>query len=73
MDSTPALTNSPLRSRLMIQGNTSQEQNAAIRFATTEPTNDEVRLAADVVMGRLVAVVAELRGEPAPDPHGVSW
>ena len=33
---------------------------------TTEPTDDEVRLAADVVMGRLVAVVAELRGEPAP-------
>ncbi len=39
---------------------------------TTEPTNDEVRLAADLVMGRLVAVVAELRGEPAPDPHGVA-
>lgn len=38
---------------------------------TTEPTNDEVRLAADLVMGRLVAVVAELRGERAPDPHGV--
>jgi 1-acyl-sn-glycerol-3-phosphate acyltransferase len=38
---------------------------------STEPTNDEVRLAADLVMGRLVAVVAELRGEPAPDPHGV--
>jgi 1-acyl-sn-glycerol-3-phosphate acyltransferase len=38
---------------------------------TTDPTNDEVRLAADLVMGRLVAVVAELRGEPAPDPHGV--
>jgi 1-acyl-sn-glycerol-3-phosphate acyltransferase len=37
----------------------------------TEPTNDEVRLAADLVMGRLVAVVAELRGERAPDPHGV--
>lgn len=38
---------------------------------TTEPTVDEVRLAADVVMGRLVAVVAELRGEQPPDPHGV--
>jgi 1-acyl-sn-glycerol-3-phosphate acyltransferase len=37
----------------------------------TEPTNDEVRLAADLVMGRLVAVVGELRGERAPDPHGV--
>jgi hypothetical protein len=38
---------------------------------TTEPTNDEVRLAADLVMGRLVAVVAQLRGEQPPDPHGV--
>ena len=38
---------------------------------STEPTNDEVRLAADQVMGRLVAVVADLRGEPAPNPHGV--
>jgi 1-acyl-sn-glycerol-3-phosphate acyltransferase len=37
----------------------------------TEPTNDEVRLAADLVMGRLVSVVAQLRGEQAPDPHGV--
>ena len=37
----------------------------------TQPTNDEVRLAADLVMARLVAVVAELRGERAPDPHGV--
>ncbi|MEP7045112.1 MAG: lysophospholipid acyltransferase family protein [Ilumatobacteraceae bacterium] len=34
---------------------------------TTEPTNDEVRLAADLVMARLVAIVAELRGEPVPD------
>ena len=38
---------------------------------TTEPTADEVRLAADLVMSRLVAVVGELRGERAPDPHGV--
>jgi 1-acyl-sn-glycerol-3-phosphate acyltransferase len=38
---------------------------------TTEPTVDEVRLAADLVMARLVAVVAELRGERRPDPHGV--
>ena len=38
---------------------------------STEPTNEEVRLAADLVMGRLVAVVADLRGEPAPAPHGV--
>ena len=37
----------------------------------TEPTNDEIRLAADLVMGRLVAVVADLRGERPPDPHGV--
>jgi 1-acyl-sn-glycerol-3-phosphate acyltransferase len=38
---------------------------------STEPTADEVRLAADLVMSRLVAVVAELRGERAPDPHGI--
>ncbi|HEX2784673.1 MAG TPA: lysophospholipid acyltransferase family protein [Ilumatobacteraceae bacterium] len=38
---------------------------------TTEPTVDEVRLAADAVMGRLVTVVAELRGERPPNPHGV--
>ena len=31
--SNPALTSTPLRSRLMIQGNTSQEQNAATRPA----------------------------------------
>ena len=37
----------------------------------TEPTADEVRLAADVVMSRLVAVVADLRGEAPPNPHGV--
>lgn len=37
----------------------------------TQPTVDEVRLAADAVMGRLVAVVAELRNERPPDPHGV--
>jgi 1-acyl-sn-glycerol-3-phosphate acyltransferase len=40
--------------------------------ATTEPTPDEVRLAADLVMGRLVAVVAELRNERPPEPHGVA-
>jgi 1-acyl-sn-glycerol-3-phosphate acyltransferase len=34
---------------------------------TTEPTAGEVRLAADLVMGRLVAVVAELRGEQPPE------
>ncbi len=38
---------------------------------TTEPTVDEVRLAADLVMARLVAVVGQLRGERAPEPHGV--
>lgn len=38
---------------------------------TTEPTNDEVRLAADQVMARLVSVVAELRGERPPTPHSV--
>lgn len=38
----------------------------------TEPTMEEVRLAADVVMGRLVAAVAELRGERPPEPHGVA-
>jgi 1-acyl-sn-glycerol-3-phosphate acyltransferase len=37
---------------------------------TTEPTVDEVRLAADVVMSRLVAIVADLRGEAAPTPQG---
>ena len=37
----------------------------------TQPTTDEVRLAADLVMARLVAVVAELRGERAPNPQGV--
>src|SRR6185369_11091965 len=37
---------------------------------TTEPTPDEVRLAADLVTSRLVAVVGQLRGERAPDPHG---
>jgi hypothetical protein len=38
---------------------------------TTEPTVDEVRLAADLVMARLVAVVAQLRGERAPNLHGL--
>jgi 1-acyl-sn-glycerol-3-phosphate acyltransferase len=40
--------------------------------ATTEPTVDEVRLAADLVMARLVAVVAQLRNERPPDPSGVT-
>lgn len=38
---------------------------------TTEPTPEEVRLAADQVMARLVDLVEDLRGEEAPDPHGV--
>ena len=37
----------------------------------TEPTANEIRLAADEVMSRLVALVAELRGERAPNPRGV--
>lgn len=37
---------------------------------STEPTAEEIRLAADEVMGRLVALVAELRDERPPDPHG---
>jgi 1-acyl-sn-glycerol-3-phosphate acyltransferase len=37
----------------------------------TEPTVDEVRLGADLVMARLVSVVAQLRGQRAPDPRGV--
>lgn len=38
---------------------------------STVPTNDEVRHAADLVMGELVDLVEELRGEDAPHPHGV--
>lgn len=36
-----------------------------------EPTADEVRIGADLVMAELVALVADLRGEVAPDPLGV--
>jgi 1-acyl-sn-glycerol-3-phosphate acyltransferase len=36
----------------------------------TEPTADEVRVAADLVMGRLVDLVEDLRGEVAPHPLG---
>ena len=36
----------------------------------TEPTNEEVRLAADEVMAVLVRLVAELRGEQAPATAG---
>jgi hypothetical protein len=36
-----------------------------------EPTNDEVRIGADLVMAELIGLVAELRGEVAPDPLGV--
>ena len=37
-----------------------------------EPTVDEVRIAADLVMAQLVALVSELRGEAAPHPLGVT-
>ncbi len=37
----------------------------------TEPTQADVRRAADAVMATLVALVGELRGEEAPDPLGV--
>mgnify|MGYP000146107784 CR=1 FL=1 len=37
---------------------------------TSEPTAEEVRIAADEVMGRLVRLVSDLRGEAAPHPHG---
>ena len=33
---------------------------------STQPTNEEVRLAADLVMGRLVAVVADFAVSPHP-------
>jgi 1-acyl-sn-glycerol-3-phosphate acyltransferase len=38
---------------------------------TIEPTNDEVRLAADRVSEVLIAMLEEMRGEIAPDPIGV--
>ena len=37
---------------------------------TTEPTADEVRLAADEVMDTLVRLLAALRGEDAPATAG---
>lgn len=37
---------------------------------TSEPTNDEVRIAADQVMARLVGLVSDLRGEAPPHPQG---
>ncbi len=36
----------------------------------TEPTNEEIRIAADLVMGRLVDLIEALRGEVAPHPYG---
>lgn len=36
-----------------------------------QATADEVRIAADIVMERLIDLVEELRGETAPDPIGV--
>jgi 1-acyl-sn-glycerol-3-phosphate acyltransferase len=38
---------------------------------TIQPTKEEVRHAADLVMGQLVDLVEDLRGETAPDPLGV--
>ena len=38
---------------------------------TVEPTNEEVRHAADQVMRQLVDLLEDLRGETAPDPLGV--
>jgi 1-acyl-sn-glycerol-3-phosphate acyltransferase len=39
--------------------------------ADVEPTNDEVRIGADLVMAELVGLLSDLRGEKAPDPIGV--
>ncbi len=38
---------------------------------TTDPTPDEIRLATDQVMARLIVLVGELRGERSPHPTGV--
>lgn len=43
----------------------------AALVGSREPSNDEIRAAADQVMGRLIALIEELRGETAPDPLGV--
>jgi 1-acyl-sn-glycerol-3-phosphate acyltransferase len=39
--------------------------------AGVEPTYEQVRQTSDLVMGELIALVAELRGEIAPHPTGV--
>lgn len=39
--------------------------------AGVEPTHEQVRQTADLVMAELIALVAELRGEIAPHPTGV--
>ncbi len=39
--------------------------------AGVEPTHEEVRQTADLVMAELIALVAELRGDIAPHPTGV--
>ncbi len=36
----------------------------------TEPTPQEIRLATDEVMGKLVALLADLRGQASPHPQG---
>jgi hypothetical protein len=38
---------------------------------SAEPTADEVRLAADEVSRRLIAMLEAMRGEQAPNPIGV--
>lgn len=37
----------------------------------TEPTPDQIRQLADLVMSSIVDLVEEIRGEQAPSPHGV--
>ena len=38
--------------------------------AQTTPTPAEIRLATDTIMGKLVALVSDLRGQPSPHPEG---
>ncbi len=74
------------RRRLLLQllSNTVKRPNVRIRVGepidvrlllgigpTAEPTADEVRLAADGVSRRLISMLEEMRGEPAPSPIGV--
>ncbi len=74
------------RSKLLLQllGNTVKRPNVRIRVGepidvrrflgigpTAEPTTDEVRLAADEVSRRLIAMLEDMRGEQAPNQIGV--